>query len=334
MLSPMNFSEMLEEFRCLGGIANNIELRKGIYGYGIYPLDVNKAIKIVTPTELLISPNLLYLDRANQLKVKAKTGLNPNVIDFFEKYQRFFGWGNGAITELKEYHRELCHLPKIMQQYLVLFGWDYSDFDKKKPKDYLNEYFISRQIRIENESKIMPILDLINHSSAGIAYTADNAVSVEGMFKSEVLTCYHGSFDAFHFYKNYRIAAPSNIVLSCDVKINVPNIGLINITRFDSIVEKISDVIIPRILKKDTEIRMSFVQLTNDNKSASAKQVFIEQIQKFNIPQSTADQIFNGLIEHNKQALTKLLDECIKNNSKIAKDIEIIALNQLALINA
>ena len=74
---------------------------------------------------------------------------------------------------------------------------------------------------------------------------------------------------------------------------------------------------------------MSFVQLTNDNKSASAKQVFIEQIQKFNIPQSTADQIFNGLIEHNKQALTKLLDECIKNNSKIAKDIEIIALNML-----
>lgn len=330
----MNFSEILEEFRTLGGIAHNIVLRKGIYGYGIYPLDLNKAIKIVTPPDLLVSPNLLYLDRTNQLKVKAKTGLNSKVIDFFEKYQRFYGWGNGAITELDEYHRELCRLPKIMQQYLVLFGWDYSDFDKKKPKDYLNEYFISRQICIENESKIMPILDLINHSSAGIAYKADNGVSVEGMFKSEVLTCYHGSFDAFHFYKNYRIAAPSNIVLSCDVKINVPNVGLINITRFDSIVEKVSDVIMPRIFKKDAEIRMSFVQLANNKKTASSKQVFVEQIQKLNIPQSTAYQIFDGLIEHNKQALTKLLDECINNNSKIARQLEIIAQNQLALISA
>ncbi|SIS69937.1 hypothetical protein [Neptunomonas antarctica] len=330
----MNFSEILEEFRTLGGTANNIELRKGIYGHGIYPLDVNKAIKIVTPPELLISPNLLYLDRSNQLKVKAKTDLNPKLIDFFEKYQRFFGWGNGAITELDDYHRELCRLPKIMQQYLVLFGWDYPDFDKKKPKDYLNEYFISRQIRIENESKIMPIIDLINHSSAGIAYTADNGVSVEGMFKSEVLTRYHGSFDAFHFYKNYRIAVPSNIVLSCDVKINVPNVGSININRFDSIVDKVSDVIIPNIFKKDGEIRMSFVPLANKNKNAPSKQIFVEQIQKFNVPESTAYQIFDGLIEHNKQALTKLLDECMKSNSKIARELQVIALNQLALISA
>ena len=330
----MNFSEILEEFRSLGGIANNIVLHRGIYGGGIYPLDLNKAIKIVTPPDLLISPNLLYLDRGNQLKVKTKTGLNPKVIDFFEKYQHFFGWGNAAVTELDDYHTELCRLPKIMQQYLVLFGWDYSDFGKKKPKDYLNEYFISRQIRIGNESKIMPIIDLINHSSTGVAYTVDNGVSVEGIFKSEVLTCYHGSSDAFHFYKNYRIAAPSNIVLSCDVKINVPNIGLINITRFDSIVEKVSNVIIPHIFKKDAEIRMSFVQLSDNNKNGSSKQVFVEQIQKFNIDQSTAHQIFDGLIEHNKQALTKLLDECRNCDNKIARELEIIALNQLTLISA
>lgn len=330
----MNFSEILEEFRSLGGVANNIVLRKGIYGYGIYPLDLNKSIKIVTPSDLLISTNLLYLDRTNQIKVKEKTDLNPKVIEFFEKYQRIFGWGNGAITELDAYHKELCRLPKIIQQYLVLFGWDYSDFDKKKPKDYLNEYFVSRQIRIGNESKIMPVLDLINHSSTGIVYTADNGVSVEGMFQSEVLTCYHGSFDAFHFYKNYRIAAPSNIVLSCDVKINVPDIGLINITRFDSIVEKVSDMIIPHIFRKDAEIRMSFIQLANKQTNSSSKKVFVAQMKKLNIPELTADQIFNGLIAHNKQALTKLLNECEGSDSKIARELEIIALNQLTLISA
>lgn len=85
-------------------------------------------------------------------------------------------------------------------------------------------FIISRQIQIENESKTMSILDLINYSPSGTSYTADNGVKVEGIFKSEVLTCYHGNFDAFHFYKNYRIAA-SNIVLSCDVKIKVPDIS-------------------------------------------------------------------------------------------------------------
>jgi len=329
----MNFSEILEEFRILGGVADNIALRKGIYGNGIYPQNTKKAIQIVTPSHLLISANLLYLDRNNQIKVKEKTSIAPKIIDFFEKYQRFFGWGNGAETEFDLYHKELRLLPKKIRQYLILLGWSDADFDKKKPKDYLNQYFISRQIRVGNESKIMPILDLINHSPTGIVYTADNGVSVQGRFDAEVLTCYHGSFDAFHFYKNYRIAAPSSVVLSCDVKVKVPNIGLINISRFDSILEKISDVIIPKILKKDTEIRISFLRLTDKTTNATAKQVFAEQMQKFNIPLTIADQIFDGLIEHNRQTLTELLNECKTCNSKIARELEVIALNQLTLLS-
>ena len=329
----MDFLELLEEFRALGGTANNIEVRKGIHGYGIYPINPEKAINIVTPAHLLISPKLLDLDRNNQIRVKAKTDLSPKIIDFIEQYQHFWGWGNGAATELDAYHRELRRLPKKMRQYMLLLGWDDSDFDKKKPKDYLNEYFISRQIRIENESKIMPILDLINHSPSGSIYTADNGISVEGCFQSEVLTSYHGSVDAFHFYKNYRIAAPSDIVLSCDVKVNAPNIGLINISRFDSVMQKVGDAIIPKILKRDNEIRISFVQLTNKKKNTSAKQIFVEQTQKHNIPQSTACQIFDGLVEHNKQTLINLLDECKSCNSNIARELEIIGLNQLTLLS-
>lgn len=87
----MNYSEILKEFRMLGGIANNIELREGIHGNGIYPEDPKKAIEIAIPPHLLISLNLLKLDRYNQVKVIEKTAIAPKIIDFYEKYQQFFG---------------------------------------------------------------------------------------------------------------------------------------------------------------------------------------------------------------------------------------------------
>lgn len=329
----MNFLETIEEFRALGGVAHNIEIRNGVHGYGIHPVNQDEAIKIVTPPHLLISSNLLELDKNRQIKIKPKTDINPKIIDFFEKYQRLLGWGNGAEAELRQYHKELSRLPSRVQQYMLLLGWDNSDFGRKKPKDYLNEYFVSRQIRIANKSKIMPILDLINHSSSGIRYTSGTEVSVLGWFKSEVLTCYHSDFDAFHFYKNYRFFTPSYIVLSCEVKIYVPDIGLINISRLDSVMEKVNKTFVPKIVKLDDEIKISFVQLTNQKKHTSAKKIFVDGMRKINMPQSTAYEIFDGLIEHNRQTLTKFLNECRLCDNYIARELETIALNQLTLIS-
>ena len=49
-----NFQNLLEQFIELGGTAENICLRKGGLGRGIFPLDSLRRAKIVTPKSLLI----------------------------------------------------------------------------------------------------------------------------------------------------------------------------------------------------------------------------------------------------------------------------------------
>lgn len=330
----MTFTEILEKFRALGGVAENIELRHGTYGRGMFSVNSNKPIKITVPKHLLVSPDWLKLDRDNNIKINSKLDLAPEFVDFYENYQKFFGWSNFGVFELSEYHKELNKLPKKIKQFLFLFGWVEADFDKKNNNDYLKEYFTSRQIRIENESKLMPIIELINHSHNGKQYVLDNGVKFEGCFKGQVLARYHGSFDALHFYRNYHFNSESTTVLSCDVKIEVPNLGLINISRFDAMLDIKDGVVTPRMIKNKSEIQIDFLELVNHKNKQSPRKVFINGIKQFDVTSLVANQIFDGLIEHNRQAYKNFIGECKLSTNKIAKELESIALNQLKLLNA
>lgn len=329
----MKFTELLEKFRALGGVADNVELRNSQYGRGIFPINPNLPIKIITPTHLLVSPNWLKLDRENHIRINPKLGLDPAFVDFYESYQQFFGWSNFGINELSDYHNELIRLPKSIKQFLLLFGWQGTDFDKKNISHYLNDYLASRQIRIGNESKLMPIIELINHSPDGKQYLASDGVKFKGTFKAEVLACYHGGFDAIHFFRIYHFNSESTTVLSCDVKIDVPDLGLINISRFDAMVDIKDGVITPRMVKKKNGIQIDFLELVNNKNKQSPRKVFINGMSQFNVSLLVANQIFDGLIEHNRKAYADFIAECKLSNNKVAKQLESIALNQLKLLN-
>ena len=330
----MNPEEVIGEYQTLGGIAQNIKVEKGRYGCGIFPKVANANIKIVTPAKLLISTSHLVLDRSHQIRIREGSGLDKKIIEFFERYQQFLGWGKGGLTELNEYHRALTQLPKKIREYMFLLGWSSADFDKKGAIDFLSEYCISRQIKIDNDSKIMPMLDLINHSPSGRAYTIHNGVSIKGLFKGEVLARYHSRSDAFHFYKNYRIVSPSDIVLSCHTNINLPSGGMLKISRSDSVVTKDGKNFLPVIQRKGDELQFAFVQLSQKKGDVAAKQIFVNQLKKLNISESIAVRVFDGLISHNRRILTNLLNECASCNNRVAKQLESIALSQLTLMES
>ena len=330
----MKFTEILDKFRALGGVAENIELRHGSYGRGIFPINPNQPIKIIAPTHLLASPNWLKLDRDNHIKINPKLGLDPAFIDFYESYQQFFGWSNVGINELSVHYNELIKLPKKIKQFLFLFGWLDTDFDKKNMKAYLNEYLASRQIRIGNEPELIPIIELINHSHDGRQYVADDGVKFEGSFKGEVLASYHGSFDALHFFRSYHFNTESTTVLSCDVKIEVPNLGVINISRFDAILDIKDGVVTPSMIKNKSQIKIDFLELVSNKNKLIPRKVFIDGMKKFDISSLVANQIFDGLIEHNRKTYSDLISECKLSTNKVAKQLESIASNQLKLLNA
>ena len=52
-----DFQDLVEHFISLGGVAENICLRDGALGRGIFPVDSLWRAKIVTPKNLLIDRN-------------------------------------------------------------------------------------------------------------------------------------------------------------------------------------------------------------------------------------------------------------------------------------
>ena len=48
------WDEMIAEFRALGGVADNIEQRRGSLGRGLFPIDPGKPIRIAVPKLSLI----------------------------------------------------------------------------------------------------------------------------------------------------------------------------------------------------------------------------------------------------------------------------------------
>lgn len=329
----MEFTEILHQYRQLGGTAQNIELRNSRFGRGLFPIRSDLPIKIVVPMHLLVSPKCLYLDENRNLLLKRDLGLDPDFISFYESYQRYFGWGNGGLEEQESYYSELKGLSKNLQQFLLLLGWLKDDFEDKTTQEYLQAYFICRQIGIENESKLMPLLELINHSSSGKQFIVDGGVHVQGTFHGEVLTCYRRNLDAFHFLRNYHFASDSSTFLSCMVKIDVPNIGAINISRFDSMAEIKDGSITPKITKTESTIHIAFLELANTQTNLSPRKVFAEQMQEFQISTLNAYAVFDGLVDHNRKVLEDMIDECRRNNSKLAKELELVAINQLNLLS-
>ena len=91
-------------------------------------------------------------------------------------------------------------------------------------------------------------------------------------------------------------------------------------------------VIIPQITKKRSEIRISFLELVNNKKTLSPRKLFVERMQPFGLDVANSNAIFDGLIEHNRKALTNLINECKVIDNKIAKDIKLIAISQLKLL--
>ena len=112
------FRDLLDKFIALGGIADNVCQRVGEYGRGVFPIDSSCMAKIMTPKNLLVHADNLYLD-GDHVVIKDGSGYTSEEIAFLELYWNDYSWGNSGnndsasflkfITSLAEspHHKEL-----------------------------------------------------------------------------------------------------------------------------------------------------------------------------------------------------------------------------------
>jgi hypothetical protein len=317
----MEFTQILNAFRSLGGIAENIQLLNGSYGRGLAPINRSLPIKIYAPSHLLPDFESVVLDKSGQIRLDSNLNLNSKLVSFHENYQKHFGWGCGGLIAEQSYQDRLDKLPRGIKDILLIFGWTLGDFGMKSPDQFLNSYLISRKIRIGDNSKLMPIIELLNHSHHGANFLIDRGIKVTGIFKDEILVNYHNSLDPFHFLKNYRFFSPSSTTLSCDVEIKVSDVLSIKISRLDELSDIKKNRKIPRVEQGRNLIKISYLEISNKTNPTQAKDCFNELLQPYAIKSEVINSVFSGLVRHNHQVLTELIKECTLSPTEMNNQI-------------
>src|ERR1041385_3273668 len=90
--APALWDEMLDEFRSLGGIADNIRLGEGRFGRGLFPVDPSRPYRIHIPPSLLV--NIRHVEcEQDILRISPAANIGAREKAFLESYEREFSWG-------------------------------------------------------------------------------------------------------------------------------------------------------------------------------------------------------------------------------------------------
>ena len=332
VIEIMAYKEIFNEFRLLGGTIENIEIRKGEYGNGLFPIKNNEPVKIHIPENLLIPASNISI-RNNHLIINDNSNIPPRIKEFFAQYQKQLSWGNGVFLNLLENEINWCTLPEEIQNKIKQIFQIYEDnkiFTFSSCDKILEQYILTRSISYStnsNESNIciMPIIELINHSNNGVDYRRSEGILIDGTFNGEIFTNYNKLFDPIKFFLQYRFNTNSNIAYSLPVRL-VYGKKYIQILRNFQVSEKLNDLHLPKKTNNNDGIELSYLEIGNQKNPSECRK-------KFNYLMSDTDmdpnELFDQLQCYNRNSYLELLILLKKYDSKINSLFEIAVIQQL-----
>lgn len=219
-----NWEFLLSEFHRLGGIADNVCLKEGEYGRGIFSKNPRLKSRIFTPYKLLIKKDDIYLED-NKLRIKKDKVYDQDIRDFFNFYQDNFSWGSGGkeTTELFEKGLSLfnSNLKELIKKYALL---DIDLRHKGKWNNVIKTQFLNaRAIHFENSSVIAPIWELINHKVGSLPFIITNeGISTPNhpALSSEIRFSYNNTSPISRFF-SYGFFSEETIIFSVPFSLNI-----------------------------------------------------------------------------------------------------------------
>jgi hypothetical protein len=301
--APQGWDALLAEFRVLGGTAENIELRQGPRGRGVFPIDRARPVRLRVPPNLLVPSGDTEL-RDGRLVVKASTTVGKRERAFFDRYQEDLSWSAGVFDDLWQAQLAWSRLPQVVQDALRAF-WRFDGSKFSEPSEDLchKQYLETRQIFYRETSVVMPMVEFVNHSGKVARYDTRDGVAVGGTFDEEVLVDYssddcwgqamtYGFCDEQHF-------APS---LKCGFTFEDRRI---EIARAFDRVERFNGFAVPLVRVENDTIRFPFLTLGNTRFPRVPRAVFLHVTKK--TPLKRPDELFDIIQHYNSMQLLKFL---------------------------
>ena len=222
MGSATEWHAFLNEYRALGGKAENVMQRKGAFGLGLFPIDSSKPVELLVPENLLVPIENVELREGNVV-IKDESGFPDGYGSWFQRYQSSYSWGGEGRNNTLAFEEGLKNLPDTTLELMKRHGLYNAEIrfpQKDQESELLQRFIQSRCINRKGKRVIMPMIELLNHSPAADAYDmSGNGIEVSGVRDGEVLVRYSIS-DPLRRLIGYGFNAPEPVGFSLTFQVS------------------------------------------------------------------------------------------------------------------
>ncbi len=209
------WDDLLEEFRALGGTAQNVRLGEGALGRGLFAVDAGVPVRLAVPENLLWDAESVEFEGA-ALRLAPDAGVGARERKFIEDYHAHLSWGGGGRAEIVRVLEQAQELPKDLRRELLVehrCGRWFEDFSERLVEQ---QFIASRRIAWRGRNVMMPILDLANHGS-GATFEAGDGLRIETTTPGEVLVRYSDT-DSYGVFLSWGFAGEQAQALSIELE--------------------------------------------------------------------------------------------------------------------
>jgi hypothetical protein len=320
MNSDRAWNEMLDEFRALGGVAENVRLGQGSVGRGLFPIDPAKPMEIRIPESLLVSTADVVIEN-NVFRISPASPIGARERAFLEGYERDFAWGTGRI-EIERFLAAMHELPERLRTMLIRDLGLGRYFNPVSIPLIQKWYFGTRDIICGNRRVVMPIIEMANHGG-DVAYDTKSGVSLRGRFDGEVLVRYARPTDPYDMYLNWMFAPGEPIAFS---------IAMV-VTRFRKPLEigrdfdRESAPFVPEVAIRDDRLVAKYLLLGHQSCPHLPKDAFRRAMAQAGLDEP--DEVYGFIQFENRRRFLDLLGALADVDLPAARALKVLALNQL-----
>jgi hypothetical protein len=317
---------LLAELRALGGTAENVTLRHGTRGRGLFPLNPADPVRLLLPPNLLVNAEDTEI-RDHRLVVKTSAAIGEQERTFFDRYQEDFSWGAGVFDDLWQTQLAYSQLPEDVRGALPVNG----SFFFEPSEDRCHKLYVkTRQIIYDNAHVLMPLVELVNHDSAFSGYETQNGLAIGGMFDREVLVNY-GRNDCWGMATTYSFWDTQNAAYSLTGNFKFGD-SHIEISRKTWLSKRVNGYPMPIVRVVESTIRFPFLMLGDVQNPHLPRSIFLHIVK--DTPIKEPDVLFDLIHHYNRLLFLKFLQASDGNATPLVAMLRSAAYQQLSTLSS